>query len=157
MREPTILENSVISLEWNFSEMRPLTGQCALLHGQRHQLLTRAMPTAPRGGNPALSIGFHIPSCSLFLFPRQTKPAPTIGLNFPLFPLSVLCLAAQSCPTLCSPMDCTPPSSSAHGAVQARILEWITLPSSRVSSVYSSPIYPQRHPDQLKTAPQSHT
>ena len=52
MREPTILENSVISLEWNFSEMRPLTGQCTLLHGQRHQLLTWAMPTAPRGRQP---------------------------------------------------------------------------------------------------------
>ena len=29
----------------------------------------------------------------------------------------------QSCPTLCYPMDCSPPSSSAHGILQARILE----------------------------------
>ena len=32
---------------------------------------------------------------------------------------------AQSCPTLCNPVDCSPPSSSAHGILQARILEWV--------------------------------
>ena len=31
-------------------------------------------------------------------------------------PFAVLCLAAQSCPTLCDPMDCSPPGSSVHGA-----------------------------------------
>ena len=31
---------------------------------------------------------------------------------------------AQSCPTLCDPMDCSPPGSSIHGIFQARILEW---------------------------------
>ena len=31
---------------------------------------------------------------------------------------------AQSCPTLCDPMDCSPPGSSVHGIFQARILEW---------------------------------
>ena len=31
---------------------------------------------------------------------------------------------AQSCLTLCNPMDCSPPGSSAHGIFQARILEW---------------------------------
>ena len=30
----------------------------------------------------------------------------------------------QSCPTLCNPMDCSPPGSSVHGILQARILEW---------------------------------
>ena len=30
----------------------------------------------------------------------------------------------QSCPTLCDPMDCSPPSSSVHGIFQARVLEW---------------------------------
>ena len=32
---------------------------------------------------------------------------------------------AQSCPTLCNPMDCSPPGSSVHGVLQARILEWV--------------------------------
>ena len=31
---------------------------------------------------------------------------------------------AQSCPTLCNPIDCSPPGSSVHGILQARILEW---------------------------------
>ena len=36
---------------------------------------------------------------------------------------------AQSCPTLCDPLDCSPPDSSAHGIFQAWILEWVTFPS----------------------------
>ena len=34
---------------------------------------------------------------------------------------------AQSCPTLCNPMDCNPPDSSVHGIFQARVLEWHCL------------------------------
>ena len=40
----------------------------------------------------------------------------------------------QSCPTLCDTMDCTPPASSICGILQARILEWVTVTSSRGSS-----------------------
>ena len=45
-----------------------------------------------------------------------------------------LCLIAQSCPTLCDPMDWSPPGSSIHGILQARILEWAAYPFSRGSS-----------------------
>ena len=45
-----------------------------------------------------------------------------------------MCLAGQSCPALCDPVDCSPPGSSVHGILQARILEWVALPSSRGSS-----------------------
>ena len=38
------------------------------------------------------------------------------------------------CPTLCDPTDCSPPGSSAHGLLQARIVEWVTMTSSRGSS-----------------------
>ena len=41
---------------------------------------------------------------------------------------------AQSCPTLCDPMDHSPPGSSVHGSFQARILEWVAVSSSRGSS-----------------------
>ena len=37
----------------------------------------------------------------------------------------------QLSPTLCNPMDCRPPGSSVHGILQARILEWVAMPSSR--------------------------
>ena len=36
---------------------------------------------------------------------------------------------AQSCPTLCEPMDCSPPGSSVHGIFQARVLEWGAIAS----------------------------
>ena len=37
------------------------------------------------------------------------------------------CLVTKSCPTLCNPMDCSPPGSSVHGISQARILEWVVI------------------------------
>ena len=40
----------------------------------------------------------------------------------------------QLCPSLCDPIDCSPPSSSVHGILQARILWWVVMPSSRGSS-----------------------
>ena len=44
------------------------------------------------------------------------------------------CLVAQSCLTLCDPMDCSPPGISVHRISQARILEWVVISSSRGSS-----------------------
>ena len=44
-------------------------------------------------------------------------------------------LVAQSCPTLCNPMDCSLPSSSVHGILQGRILEWVAIPFFRGSSL----------------------
>ena len=41
--------------------------------------------------------------------------------------VSVSVKVAQSCPTLCHPMDCSPPGSSDYGVLQARILEWCWL------------------------------
>ena len=38
---------------------------------------------------------------------------------------------AQSCPTLCDPMDCSLSGSSIHGIFQARVLEWIAISFSR--------------------------
>ena len=40
-------------------------------------------------------------------------------------------LVAQSCPTLCNPMDCSLPGSSVCGILQARILEEVAMPLSR--------------------------
>ena len=38
---------------------------------------------------------------------------------------------AQLCLTLCDPIDFSPPGSSVHGILQARILEWLAMPFSR--------------------------
>ena len=40
-------------------------------------------------------------------------------------------LVTQWCPTLCDPTDYTPWGSSVHGVLQARVLEWVAMPSSR--------------------------
>ena len=47
---------------------------------------------------------------------------------------SVKVLVAQSCLTLCESMDWSPPGSSVHGILLARILEWVAIPFSRGSS-----------------------
>ena len=45
-------------------------------------------------------------------------------------PLIVLVSVTQLYPTLCDPMDCSPPGSSVHGLLQARVLEWAAIPFS---------------------------
>ena len=40
-------------------------------------------------------------------------------------------LVSQSCPTLCNFMACSPPGSSVHGILSARILDWVAIPFSR--------------------------
>ena len=61
-----------------------------------------------------------------------------IGLSICLdFKLSVsrknesVVLVAQSCPTLCDPMDCSPTGSFVHGILQTTILEWVAISFSR--------------------------
>ena len=48
--------------------------------------------------------------------------------------VNVKVLVAQSCLTLCDPMDCGPQGSSVHGILQARVLEWISQFSCSVVS-----------------------
>ena len=50
-------------------------------------------------------------------------------------PALVKVLVHHSCPTLCNPMDCSPPGSSVHGISQARILEWVAIFFSREESI----------------------
>ena len=58
-------------------------------------------------------------------FPRQRGPAGYSPWSLKESDMTSLrSSAAQSCPTLCDPMDCSLPGSSAHGISQARVLEW---------------------------------
>ena len=48
-----------------------------------------------------------------------------------------VCCVVCACSVMsdsCDPMDCSPPGSSVHGILQARILEWVAMPSSKGSS-----------------------
>ena len=55
---------------------------------------------------------------------------------------SVLCAESlQSCLTLCNSMDCSPPGSSVHGILQARIQEWITLLEGILPTICLNQLY----------------
>ena len=70
--------------------------------------------------------------------PEISLVSPTLQVHsLPTEP-SVCVLVARSCPTLCNPMYCSSPSSSVHGILQARILEWIAIPFSRHVVFYPS-------------------
>ena len=55
----------------------------------------------------------------------------------------------QSCLTLAIPMDCTLPSFSVYGILQARMLEWLAVPFSRGSSQGLNPGLPALQADSL--------
>ena len=59
-------------------------------------------------------------------------------------------LGAQLSPTLCDPMDCSPPGSSVHRIFQVRTLEWVATPFSRGSS---RPRAPALQADSLPSEP----
>ena len=79
----------------------------------------------------------------LKLTPRSnhhTRTSPLPSLPFPPrrlhhLPKHVLpCASSQVCPALCDPVDCSRPGPSVRGILQARMLEWVAMPSSRGSS-----------------------
>ena len=74
----------------------------------------------------------HHPWLSLILVPGQFLTIYNQGRW--LLPYESESEVARSCPTLCDPMDCSPPGSSVYGILQARTLEWVAISFSRGSS-----------------------
>ena len=69
----------------------------------------------------------------LFIDPL-CKQSHTGAWTYEFWQHTIQSLCAQSlqlCPTLCDPINCSPPGSSVHGILQARILEWVAIPFSR--------------------------
>ena len=60
----------------------------------------------------------------------QNSLFPHLHLKWPC----CCCLVTKSCLTLCNSMDCSLPDSSLHEILQTRVLEWVAIPFSRVSS-----------------------
>ena len=57
----------------------------------------------------------------------EVRPwAPLMDVHTCVHPQSL-----QLCPILCDSMDCSPTGSSVYGILQAKILEWVAMPSSR--------------------------
>ena len=77
---------------------------------------------------------------------------------FTYFPLCLHAKSLQSCLTLYDPTDCSPPGSSVHGILQARMLEWVSIPFSRGSSLPRIkpvfPVGPALQADSLPLEPQ---
>ena len=97
-----------------------MTAVCPAQHGSRATRLSLAPPRL--GQDDSLSPGCP-GHCTMFSSVPGFSPLDTS-----------VCLVAQSRPTLCDPMDCSPPGSSVHWILQARVLEWVAVPSSRGSS-----------------------
>ena len=88
-----------------------------------HFLLLGILPT--QESNPCLLLGRWI------LYHWATREVLSLK-TFKFFLHILKCsVVTQSCPTLCDPMDCSPPGSSVHGILQARILEWVAISSFR--------------------------
>ena len=62
---------------------------------------------------------------------RKWFEQSTILNHIPQSHVYVCAKSLQSCPSLCYPMDCSPPGSSVHGILQGRIVEWVAIPPSR--------------------------
>ena len=113
-----------------------------------HKILNDLTLTLP------CAVSSHADFQSYYLY-EESKLVPTLGLLHSVFLLLEIfflpslfgeflviltinvCVHAKSLQlwvTLCNSMDCSPPGSSAHGILQARILEWLAEPSSRRSS-----------------------
>ena len=131
---PHGLQHARLLCPWHFPEKNAGVG-C-------HFLLQGILPT--QGSNPGL---LHWQAGSLLSEPpgkpTPSRRIPEVGklLLFYVLILSSLNLAqesrrqtcigqsevAPSCPTLSNPLDCSPPGSSVHGILQARILEWVAI------------------------------
>ena len=99
-----------------------------------------------------ISKSCHMPSSPPTSSSPSTLILAAINLSFKilyrLYPPCGVCLVAQSCPTLCDPMDCSPPGSSVHGISQARILEYVPS-SGDLSNPWIKPLSPALQVDSL--------
>ena len=89
--------------------------------------------------SPTKSIRFHV---NMERFFRNVATAMCIRIYIYVYIYTIyiqyihtyVCVVGQSCLTLCDPMDGSPPGSSVHEILQARILEWVAISFSRGSS-----------------------
>ena len=65
---------------------------------------------------------------------RSNQITLTVSVTFPLIPLYVCVWVSQLCLRLYDNLDYSPPGSSVHGALQARVPQWVAIPFSRGSS-----------------------
>ena len=104
-------------IPWAVAHWAPCSGES---RGFSRQEYWRGLPCPPPGDlpNPGIEpMSLHLLHCRSILYQLSHKGSP------------MKVKVAQSCLTLCDPMDDT-----VHGIAQARILEWVAFPFSRGSS-----------------------
>ena len=79
------------------------------------------------------TLGFALGPQGPALLPQGAEKLEAFVLEFRSQVFVLACSVAQLCPILCDPIDCSPPGSSVHGILQAKILKQIALSSSRGS------------------------
>ena len=119
----SVLSRSVMStlrytMDYSLADRRPWDSPGKSTGVGNHFLLQGILPTWEL--NPGLL------QCRRILCHLSHQGSPRLIL--------CACYVAQSCPTLWNPVGCSPPGSSVHGILQARILERVAMPSSRGSS-----------------------
>ena len=106
-----------------------LGSECAKLHLFLN-IVSLFCPLLSLAPLPGVPLGINHEGLRVLQVLMQTQ-APVSHERGPVGPA---CGLAQLCPTLRDPMDCSPLGSSVRGILQARILEWVAMPSSRGSS-----------------------
>ena len=102
--------------------------QAPLSMGFSRQEYWRRLPSPPLGDllDPGSNLCFLcLLHCRQILYPLSHRGSPLF------LDVVFVVLVAKLCPTLCDPMDCSPPASSVHGIFQARTLEWAAISSCR--------------------------
>ena len=106
------------SSPWLTLKEHPFTETCSLKKNKTQNMLNQEQLSSER--------------CELVVTSQFTKE------TYSLQGAKTACLlhakSLQSCLTSCNPMDCGPPGSLVHGILQARVLEWVAVPSSMGSS-----------------------
>ena len=117
---------SLFSRVWLFVTLWTVTHQAPLSMGFSRQECWSEFPCPPSGyiPDPGIQPESLISLALAGGFFTATPPGkPHFGM-----------LVAQLCLTSQNPMDCSPPGSSVHGISQIKVLEWVAIPFSRVSS-----------------------
>ena len=119
--------------EWKWVIHHECKGQVQLLEEGRHGLavLGEKHRLDPHSCLRRQELGFQHQHASLLKLLVYFNPHPMPRWKVKVKSESEV---AQSCPTLCDPMDCSLPGSSVHEILQARILEWVAISFSRGSS-----------------------
>ena len=94
------------------------------------------------------------PCCCKWCWEKSETATPDLlykGNISTLTPAAAAAKSLQLCPTLCDPIDGSPPGSPVPGILQARTLEWVAIPFSsawkwKVKMKWLSPVWPSATP-----------